>query len=71
MTQAELDALPEDGTFAYTTEVRDGQTVRVPRFQSVGALYQPPDEPCLVTDTEGQRWILGYAQGQRWKRRLG
>jgi hypothetical protein len=72
MTQAELDALPEDGTMSVRDEMRDGRMVRVPYLNSVGALFHPdnPDEPISVTDASGQRWLLGYANGVRYKRKL-
>ena len=34
------------------------------------ALYQPDDEPMMVCDTSGDWWIIGYANGQRWKRKM-
>lgn len=69
MTQAELDALPEDGAFTFLTEIRAGQQVRVPLIKTVGALWTEDDETCAVIDSQGQRWRVGWSGGVRYKRR--
>lgn len=73
MTQAELDALPEDGTFSVREELRDGKVVRIPVLNTVGALWHGgDDEPVSVVDSHGQRWMVGYSpDGTRYKRRMG
>ena len=71
MTQAELDALPEDGLFGAVDEVVDGRLVRRPVLNTVGALYTPDGEPMAVVDAHGIRWMLGYGpDGVRYKRRV-
>lgn len=67
MTQDELDALPECGGIG---SVLVGN-VRIPFARESFALYQPPDEPMMVIDLHGISWMLGYANGKRWKRRMG
>jgi hypothetical protein len=61
MTQAELDALPEDGQITTI----DGR----PHMQTVGALWTSYDEPCRVVDANGQAWAIGWAKGVKYKRR--
>lgn len=34
------------------------------------ALYQPDDEPAIVTDAHGESWLIGYSRGVRYKRRM-
>lgn len=34
------------------------------------ALYQPEDEPAIVTDSHGVSWLIGYANGVRHKRKM-
>jgi hypothetical protein len=34
------------------------------------ALYQPDGEPMAVIDANGVRWMLGYVNGIRHKRRM-
>jgi hypothetical protein len=70
ITQAELDALPEDGRFGEREEVIDGKRVRVPVLETVGVLWTPDDEPCMVRDIHGDYWTLGWANGVRYKRRM-
>jgi len=72
MTQDELDEIPEQSTPFVRDVVKDGRTVRTYFFGHAGALYQPPgtDEPSSVVDASGQRWILGYCNGVRYKRRI-
>jgi hypothetical protein len=45
MKQAELDVIPEDGTFSCVEEVIDGKPIRRPVFHSVGALWAEESEP--------------------------
>lgn len=70
MTQEELDALPEDGAFTSEIRVINGVETRCMRHNSVGALFHKGDEPIEVIDSEGQRWMIGWAEGKKWKRRL-
>jgi hypothetical protein len=70
MTQAELDALPEDGGFGQEERVIDGRTVRVPVVETVGALFSREGEPGVVTDLHGRCWRVGWANGVRYKQRV-
>lgn len=70
MTQQELDALPEDGTFGSRDEMRDGKLIRIPVLFTVGALWSAPDEPEMVRDNTGDYWRVGWAKGVRYKRRM-
>lgn len=70
MTTVELDALPEDGTFSHEIRVIDGREVSVPVYHSVGALWASEGEPISVLDANGQPWMVGWANGVRYKRRL-
>lgn len=73
MTQAELDAIPETGTFGCRLEERNGQTVRIPVLFDVGVLYVGSDnDPVSVTDEKGNTWMIGLASdGKRYKRHFG
>lgn len=67
MTLQELDAISEMPLIGYENM---GNGVMRPYALELKALSQPPDEPFMVTDERtGFRWTLGYADGQRWKRR--
>lgn len=71
MTQDELDALPEDGRLTQTVETKGDVTlVTAVSWATVGALFQPEDEPASVVDSNGVGWMIGYANGIRYKRRL-
>ena len=70
MTQDELNALPEDGGIGYETITLDGKTVMKPCIRQSHVLYQPDNEPMMVTDLYGHRWILGYYNGVLHKRRF-
>jgi len=71
MTQAELDALPEDCIIDYQ-EVRDkaGQVFFFPKFRIVESLCPVENEPGFVRDNNRQGWIIGWAHGVLWKRRI-
>ncbi len=72
MTQQELDALPDvGGGFGMTTEIRDGQTVSVPRWQGFsGVMGMPPQgQPMAVIGADGTRWRIGVVNGVLSKRR--
>lgn len=71
MTQEELEALPIDGEFGYREELRDGKRVLIPVLHTVGALWTEEDEPCMVVDAYGERWRIGWANGVRYRQRLG
>jgi len=70
MTHEELDALPETGGFGYREEIRDGIKTRIPVMNPAFALWQKPDEPVSVLDSEGRRWMIGWANGIKYKRRM-
>lgn len=70
MTQAELDAIPEDGTFSFREEIRDGRRVRIPVLNCVGVLWTEDDEPCMVRDDAGDYWRVGWFNGTQYKRRM-
>lgn len=67
MTQAELDALPECGGFDAVE--RDGKIIPVPRPNF--AFWVGDDETFSVIDNQGRNWMIGWANGKRWKRRAG
>ena len=69
ITQADLDAMPEDGVFTVREEIRDGQRWHVPVMGQSRALWTEPDEPCMVCDEHGEWWRIGWADGVRYKRR--
>jgi hypothetical protein len=70
MTQDELDALPETGGIGQREEIIDGKRVVVPTMLSALCLYQNPDEPAFVIGNDGRRWMIGWADGVRYKTRL-
>lgn len=74
MTQAELDALPDASPSFGIEEVElpDGSIQRRAFMVSppVGALWTSDDEPSSVVDVHGQRWMVGWANGVRYKRRV-
>lgn len=70
MTQDELDALPQTGGYEVRREVRDGKNVEYVAERAMIALYQPENEECYVVDSFGHRWMLGWHDGQRYKRAL-
>lgn len=60
MTPEELDALPEDGLFGLEEREINGQTVRVPVMQSVGALWADDHDAFHVVDNrDGSVWMVG------------
>lgn len=71
MTQEELDALPETGGYGRETRIIDGHSVFVPVAQKAFALWAKEDEPTSATDIHGQRWLLGWHDGIRYKSRMG
>ena len=70
MTLEELDALPETGGFEQREELRDGKKVIIPVALEAFALYQGPDDPACVIDEHGVRWLIGWANGVRYKSRI-
>ena len=68
MTQQELDAIPEMGGLDYQDN-SDG--TRTPFMRETKVLYQPDDESMMVTDSQGQSWMLGWVDKVRYKRRIG
>ena len=70
MTQAELDAIPEEPTgFGMVEEVIDGKTIRRPVAPNLGVLYHGPDDPISVIDHDGQRWMIGRVDDGRLVKR--
>jgi hypothetical protein len=70
MTQAELDALPEDGLWSQEDRVVDGRTVRTLVCRTVGSLHTRRNEPTEVTDENGRSWRVGWGEdGIRYKQR--
>lgn len=73
MTQDELDALPDD-SLQFTVEtvtLPDGRKERRAVLLSTGggALWNSDSEPTSVVDSSGQRWMVGWIDGRRVKRR--
>jgi hypothetical protein len=69
-TQADLDALPETGgDFGQKEIVLDGHRVVVPIPNEGYLLYTRPDEVNSVIDSEGRRWMIGWWDGVRYKRK--
>jgi hypothetical protein len=71
MTQAELDALPETGTFGAVEKEINGKLYNVPVIHDVGVLWEPDENgPLHVIDANGERWTVGYGPDKvRYKRR--
>jgi len=70
MTQDELDALPENGGIGFRKQIIDGREVDVPFMRPALALFVRDDDPAMVRDSDGNAWIVGWANGQRYKSRL-
>lgn len=67
MTQQELDALPEVGGMTFVKTDKGLLPVALDTL----ALYQNwPDDPRMVTDQDGSRWLIGRRNGQLCKRKL-
>lgn len=67
MTQTELDALPVSGGIGYRQKIIDGQRVRIPYMDNALVLF----DPVLVVDERGERWMVGTANGIRYKSPMG
>lgn len=66
MTQAELDALPEDGGIE---RMRVG-SITLARARPGVVLWTDESEPAFVVDAHGMRWLPGWFNGVRYKRKL-
>ena len=63
MTHDELMAL-RDVTYPFDYE-------RIPIMDDdARPLWQPPNEPMMVTDCDGTRWVIGYLGTERVRRRI-
>lgn len=71
MNQNELDALPDvTPGIGYMEREIDGHKVTVPFVQNdPGALFQAPDDG-VILDMNGQRWMTGWIDGHRVKRKF-
>jgi hypothetical protein len=61
MTQAELDAIPEEARFELREEVIDGVRYVTPivRQAASRAVWMSDDDPMMAIDADGSRWTFG------------
>lgn len=74
MTQAELDALPDaSGGFGIEDREIDGVmrrcAVYIPPPAGYGAFFTGPEDGQVI-DATGVRWMTGWIDGVRYKRRM-
>lgn len=71
MTLDELEALRDvSPSFGYVEKIIDGRKMRVAVLQGeCGVLFQGDDDG-VVTDADGNDWIVGWKGDERVRRRM-
>ena len=74
ITEEEFNQLPENGGMRYCEEWRNGVKVKIPMFADGLILGKGPGDPTgprLFTDKSGVTWSIGWANGIRYKTKIG